>query len=588
MHDFESGHTIVQTIWSCLYFQDLQAYVKPIPLFGAFMDAFLVTCRKARCTILKAGVFDDEDFLPNLFGLDLDAMSIYSTAPKEVKERIEKECKSLRNSKSQAAKAVCWRLEFIAEFMCALTDLSGDASPNGKNSMEAAQRRLTNCLGLVEKLIQSCDVANPEALRCFDASINRKLLVPGPPRTVEPITDARLAFSMWESRIHELLLCCDLSSKSLAPLLEGAITYKEEPNVLPRSFALLALDTEGLVQKLMLDSLELFCLPRDAVQHCKKGMDAFLALSEHLFSHLFKLSHQNRARRFRRLAHVFSEFNNLQHKAWNLDEELKQTFGVNLRYPRPCWVWIMEQCLQMMLTKLFLGFELELYDEAEYHMIYWYADYLYGLRVYNLNEVYHAKEQPIGGDKKKGRAARQAQQQQQAKRPRSPPPFLLLLEATQSCVRGLFRLLAFCLREELLKTPPAVVEGLAQRFVLRFRALELFRLPHLPSFRDFEVSSASAQAPVESRVVLEAAQTSFSEAQQLLDKMATPTKGAEPALNGVAFDSDSVKSLKRVIVANQLAISQLLKHLESGKRSSVVVALSHHSHLVSLQVRAAE
>jgi hypothetical protein len=93
---------------------------------------------------------------------------------------------------------------------------------------------------------------------------------------------------------------------------------------------------------------------------------------------------------------------------------------------------------------------------------------------------------------------------------------------------------------------------------------------------------------VESRVVLDAAASSFGEAMQMLERLVAPTKGAEPALNGVAFDSDNVKSLKRVIVANQLAISQLLKHLESGKRSSVVVALSHHSHLVSLQVRAAE
>merc|ERR1712139_618010 len=126
----------------------------------------------------------------------------------------------------------------------------------------------------------------------------------------------------------------------------------------------------------------------------------------------------------------------------------------------------------MMLTKLFLGFELELYDEAEFHMIYWYADYLYGLRVYNLNDIYHAKEQPIGGDKKKGRNTRQAaqqQQQQRNQRPRNPPQFLTLMEATQATVRGLFRLLAFCQREDLFKTPSAVFDGLAQRFVLRFR-----------------------------------------------------------------------------------------------------------------------
>jgi len=582
------GHTIVQTLWSCLYLQDLQAYVKPIPLFAAFIDGFLVACRAARGSILRAGVFDDEDFLPNLFGLDLE-MCVHSIVPKEVKERIEKECKALRNNKAPAAKAVLWRLEFIAEFMLALTDLGGNQTPNGKNHTEAALRRLTTCLGLLEKLSSSCDTAAPDSLKCFDASINKKLLVPGPPRTVEPILESHLVFSVWTSRIHELILCCNLSEKPLAPLLEGAITYKGEPNVLPRSIAFnWLLDTEGLVQTVMLDSLELFLFPRDAIQHCKKATDAFMELSENLFSHLLKLSYYNRARRFRRLAHVFSDFNSLQHKAWNLDEELKQTFGVNLRYPRPCWVWIMEQCLQMMLTKLFLGFELELYDEAEYHMIYWYCDYLYGLRVYNLNELHHAKEQPLGGDKKKGKKERQPAQQQgrAGQRPKNPPPHLLLLEATQSCVRGLFRLLSFCLREELLKSPPAVADGLGQRFVLRFRALELFRLPHLPSFRDFQASSASAQAPVESRVVLEAAQTSFGEATQLLDRIVAPSK-AEQANHGSSFD-ESVKSMRRIVVANQLAITQLLQRLISGKRSKVEASLQHHPHFVSLRVQAVD
>merc|ERR1719271_265342 len=158
------GHTIVQTIFCCLYLQDLEAYVKPIPLFGAFVDGFLLACRRARSAILFSGVYDDEDFVPSLFGIDLE-ICVHSTVPKEIKERIEKECKSLRNSKSQSAKAVLWRLEFIAEYMLALDDIVEQSS---KNHIESAQRRLTTCLGLIEKINQSCDVANPEALKCFD------------------------------------------------------------------------------------------------------------------------------------------------------------------------------------------------------------------------------------------------------------------------------------------------------------------------------------------------------------------------------------------------------------------------------------
>lgn len=576
------GHTIVQTFLCCLYLHDLEAFVKPIPLFAAFADAFFMTCRQARGAILRAGVYDDEDFLPSMFGFDLEVCA-FSAVPKEIKERIDKECKPLRSSKSQAAKAVQWRLEFIAEYMMALEDLVGDNPSNGKNHLESAQRRLTNCLGLIEKLEQSCELADPEALKCFDASINRKLLVPGPPRTVAAIESSRLAFSMWTSRIHELLLCCTMFQKPLAAALEGAVTYKDEPNILPRSIAqIFVQDTPGLIRKLMRDSLDLYLFPEDALQHCKKDVEQFLDQSEAMFSHLFKLTYHNRARRFRRLAHIFTDFNALQFKSWNLDSVLKTTFGANLRYSRSSWVWIMEHCLQMMLTKLFLGFELDLYDEGEFHMIYWYSDYLYGLRAYNLNELCHAKEQAVGGDKKKGRGRQAAQTGRGGQKPRNPSPQLMVLEATQNCVRGLFRLLAFCLREGVLKSPSTVTDGLAQRFVLRFRCLELFRLPHLPSFRDFQASSASAQAPVESMVVLDAAKSSFAESQQLLDKVATALKERENSVDSIG---EEAKALKRVVVANQLAITQLMKRLSNGTLCPVVCSLAHHPHFVSIQVQ---
>lgn len=593
------GHTIIQTCFCCLYLQDVKKHVRPLPAFAAFVDAFLVACRRARSAVLRAGVFDDEDFMPGLFGVNLE-VSVFSSEPGEVRRRIEQEVKALRSNPSPLAEPVAWRLEFLGEYMLALVALINEDpqdAPNGdaKRFSEDVRQRLTACLGLVERLNKTANPPLPGGLRCFDPSINRKLLVPGPPRTVEPIQDPHVAFDMWASHIQELLLCGTLAQKPLTQILDGAITYKDEPNVLPRSIAQLCASEEGLVRRLMLDSLFLHLFPKEALQHCKKAVDAFLAHSESLFAHLLKLAHANCARRFRRLAHVFADFNALQHEAWRLDEDLKQTFGANLRHPRPCWVWIMEHCLQAMIAKLFLGFELDLYDQAEFHMIYWYVDYLYGLRLYNLNELYHAKEQPVGGPKKKPGSRQQKDQASGARgglRPRSPPPFLLLLEATQSTVRGLFRLLAFCLRRGLLSAPPAATGGLAQRFVLRFRSLEHFRLPHLPSYHDFEQSSLSAQAPLEGRVVLDAAQTSFTEASQLLEKVSAvrdrPNEERDPARD----TSEGAKALRRVVVANQLAVTRLSRAIEAGqilkKTAQVVAAPTHHQHLVSVQVLAVE
>eukprot|EP00928_Gymnodinium_smaydae_P055242 TRINITY_DN38837_c1_g1_i1.p1 TRINITY_DN38837_c1_g1~~TRINITY_DN38837_c1_g1_i1.p1 ORF type:complete len:800 (+),score=207.56 TRINITY_DN38837_c1_g1_i1:75-2402(+) len=593
------GHTIAQTCFCCLYLQDLQRCVKPVAFFGAFVDALLLACRTARSAVWRAGVFDDEDFQPGLFSFDLEAC-VFSTSPSEIKRRIEQERAKLARDASPMAAEVSSRLQFMGQYAIALVELydgaisglGGDAST--KQTAPAAPGQalelLTDCLRLLEGFKEAALPAPDRARRAFDASVNRRLLVPGPPRTVAPIEDPRAYFALWLSHVNELLLCGDLRKRSLVQLLDGSVTYKGEPSVLPRSLAHLRVSESGLLRRLLLDSLESFLFPLEAQQHCKKRVDAFLENCEAQFAHLLKLTHANRARRFRRLAHVFAEFNQLQHDAWQLDEELRQTFGANFKHPRPCWTWVMEHCSRAMLDKLFLGFELDLYDEAEYHMIYWYADYLFGLRIYNLNELYHAKEQDAqaGGSGKRRSQRPPASQQKAGQAPRNPPPVLLMLEATQQTVRALFRLVAFCLRRGFLAPPARAIEGLSQRFVLRFRSLERFRLPHLPSFQDFQSSAASAQSPRDNRIVLEAAQSSFQEASHFLDKfnaaLARDPNGAEVAARE-GITAESGRTLKRVIVANQLAIKVFTQALDGKKQAKATAAITHHPFLLSLQAQ---
>jgi len=568
------GHTIIQTCFSCLYLQDPKPLLAPMPAFAAFVDAFLIACQRAHDAVTAAGVFDDEDFVPTMFGADLQAC-VFSSDPRQVSERISKESGRLRAEKGDL---IACRLDFMEKYMLALVGLKDGPSQN-----KVVIERLTKCLQLLERIEATSVAPSDEVLKRFDASTNRKLLVPGPPRTVESIKDPKVVCKMWTCHIQELLLCTSLFTRSLNELLQGAITHKETPNVLSRSIAQLMVTTPGFVRRLLLDSLELHLFPSEALQHCKRLAEPFMARCESMFLHLMKLANLNCTRCFRRLAHVFPDLNELQHEAWRLDEALKATFAANLRYNRPSWAWIQEFTLQAMISKLLLGFQLDLYDEAEFHMIYWYVDYLYGLRIFNLNEIFYSKEQSAGGGKKKSNARpKEAAMGGKYNKPRNPPASLMLLEATQSAVRGLFRALAFCLCHGLLSSPRAVEAGLCQRFVLRFRSLELFRLPHLPSFEDFRQSACLAQESSERRSVLSAAQNSFAEAAQHLDKFQTALKEGGEGTAGVVFP----QALRRVVVANQLGVTQLLRCLDSEElgRKKVVAENLHHKQFVSIQL----
>ncbi|CAJ1408028.1 unnamed protein product [Effrenium voratum] len=368
------GHTIIQTCFSCLYLQDLPRLLA-IPALGSFVDAFLIACQSARDAITCAGVYDDEDFMPTMFGVDLQAC-VFSSDWQKANEKLKSEQDRLV---AEGCEAAALRLNFMGKYMSALVSLMARV-PN----VASAKAHLAKCSQLLPRLAASATEPSDAVKQRFDASSQRKLLVPGPPRTVEPIEDPKVVFRMWTSHVNELVECCSAQTRHLNDLLQGVIKQKEKPNVLSRSMAQLVFD-QSFVRRSLQEILELFLFPPEALQHCRKQAEPFLQRCESMFLHLLKLAHLNVARRFRRLAHVFPDFNELQHEAWRLDEALKSTFGANLLYNRPSWVFIMEYALQAMISKLLLGFQLELYEEAEFHMIYWYVDYLFGLRIYNLN-----------------------------------------------------------------------------------------------------------------------------------------------------------------------------------------------------------
>mmetsp|Transcript_42731 Transcript_42731/g.91676 ORF Transcript_42731/g.91676 Transcript_42731/m.91676 type:complete len:726 (-) Transcript_42731:238-2415(-) len=565
------GHTIVQTIWCCLYLHNLEEYVKPIPSLAAFTDVFLLACRFANKSVFAANIFDDEDYMPMLFDIDLQQCVTNSTA-EEVTAAVREEQQKLSQSNSIIANSLVKRLDFILEYALAITEL-GSTKPNGeKRNVAQALESIERCSEALSSWEKEALPEAPEnAFACFDHSISRKLLVPGPPRTVKPVEDTKAVLGMWKTHLEDLKLACSVSKLSLPALVDGVFSdTRRDPNILARSIAHSLSMESGFLGRLIMTTLEDFMLPPDAKQHCEEVKD-LVTTGGAMVAHLLRLSHASRARKFRRLAHVFTDLNTLQHQSWQLDEQLRGIFASNMKYPRPTWLWIMELSLGCMVSKLMLGFELELYDIGEYHMIYWYTDYLCGLRNYNLNELYVAKEQPIG-DKKK---ARRPQPDRKGQKPRAPPAHLIFSEAFQTTIRGLFRLLSFCSGRGLLAAPGAVGDLLEQRFVLRFRSLENFRLPHLPTFQDFKASSKCAEAPG----VLEAAQMSFTEAMQASDKLIKEHTGRW---------AEQAQSLKRIIVANRLAIVQISRAIEadggSKLKGKITATNAYHPHLVAVQI----
>jgi hypothetical protein len=55
--------------------------------------------------------------------------------------------------------------------------------------------------------------------------------------------------------------------------------------------------------------------------------------------------------------------------------------------PHVLFVWVLDMALRLMIKQLFLGFELELYNESEYCIIYYFIDHIFSFLDRNFKNV---------------------------------------------------------------------------------------------------------------------------------------------------------------------------------------------------------
>lgn len=287
----------------------------------------------------------------------------------------------------------------------------------------------------------------------------------------------------------------------------------------------------------------------------------------------------------------------------------------------PLATWVEVETCSVMLAHLLMGFELSLYEPADYGMVYWYVDLL--SMVWQQGSKHLQEQQPalittpgpthkkgssssssstaaaaagLGGAKLPSKAsskgskaataaakAAQQQQQQPAKHSSSSsdahahssgsskPAWLLsnlILEAQRQLAMGTLRLMMALPLLELYNHPELPFNSEAQRFDQRFAAFHALQRPEPLAYGQF-VTSTSVEG-VEPVQLLRLAGDSFKRAQQACG-VALKGPSSLPISQQQQLD---LKAMDRVAATNGIAVMLLARTAASSSSSNGTAAAS--------------
>ncbi|CAO3658996.1 unnamed protein product [Umbelopsis vinacea] len=593
-----SGHSLSQTIFTCMYLHDVFSLVheniaasdridQPAELVSSVLKAYVLAtikcCHLVWREMVSGNVYEEEDFTTNLFGLSLGEHYPDTEVSNALDSAIhwlslfKKKMIGEGNANITVLDGLHNRLYARKNYLLAHTYL---AQPQCEwyNKAETELQQLTKLLLSTETgSIKNTQNLGKEVEDAFDENINRMLTSQTPPRPII-LPSHQEALDFLVNLSHRMKsLCSIVGYQSVASLLNFC-KYFASTRPYPDAFSRSKLNTsiyhnyrflgscplEEVVSNSMMDLLQppswWFSKERpqginDASYHeVKTTIFAFLERAGLPFLDVFRIYCHNRARQRRIMCKVLGEWEILLNEAVMLDEKLKEICPKESKFY--FYHWTNHRRLNMIETILLIGFELELYGQHEYVMIYWFINYLMTYRdnIYShirtnmpISEMY---QHPTGQSTGQSSPPRQRICEFQS---------LQMLNSVKKDVNmGVLRTLQAVERLNLIKKPTLAFDDEETRYRHRLKSFANLWNFELPPYEHFKAEIDFAGNKPE--MLLQAAQLCFGSAQATLKRLILQTpQQTKTELCHDAFKKD-LQAMMRTCISNQVAITRLLKN----------------------------
>lgn len=529
---WHSGHSLAQTVFSCIYLLRLDR-TSSHAILHSYCRVIRATCKAVVSVVSDARTHEEEDLFSMTYGLPLDGdgdekcLSFLNAVEETIcrqlrackapssKKRVLEDIEPLQHNldlEGGFCKALLCRLRFRKHFFHTLACMR---RPQGRG-FEMARKHIASCILELESILKSAEflrfgvcgtcedgiedktTASGHTPIGFDASLNSRSAAPTPPRAIKILSWKR-AVEYFVKLLHDLDVIC---SYSLDPSLEGVLRFvvqfqKSKPDLVARAHLQVLLVQDGKLygrDSIFAVITKASALPEFTKNHDIQKSECFMQLGQ-LVINMLKILCTNAAWQRRKLGKILQDWrviyvqlelalrNEVGEVSSNMDDE-----KMSVKILRHVLNWVEEQTYWIASRFLMLGFELDLYSPSEYCMVYWY---LYVVLIKIAEKIHFrmaVSNEPI---KRKGKKKKDSLKEV-AKESRAHPA-ILFLQCRMCLAEGLTMMLA-ALRNDLMvlqSQNPFNTEQ--ERFLQHFELLQKACIPDHISYPSFKESTSYAR-----------------------------------------------------------------------------------------------
>ncbi|RIB12107.1 Mak10 subunit, NatC N-terminal acetyltransferase-domain-containing protein [Gigaspora rosea] len=575
-----------------------------ILVLKAYVMGTVKCCQLVLDEMAKGNVYEEEDFATNKYGI-----SIYEDFPESQAIKLLDDAETwleqyggpwIRlhgDEKSESIiHAIVSRLSLRKSFLLILMHMS---QPRCLQYTQA-QSQISIAMKLLNGSQSEISVNNTQDLGvevegAFDPLINRKLISQTPPR---PIRLLSLQESIDEmlNMFKSLNSICEIIDYKSATSLTRFLTYHAAQQPTPCAFSRSLLQSTVCTENRILGKISIYQLVKDSVTELtnppyiyfasKNEMDVlsngarideakynvsklihtFVDSTMKPLTDYYRILCHNRSRQRRNMCKVLADWDLLQEESEHIDielqsitkeEPLKTDEGQSYSFHLSSWVY--HHKLMLMEEILFLGFELELYGNHEFVMIYWYLDYLLGVHYQHLERIHiHATDDRKFKKQKNFQSA-----------PSSLSTVSLIISyqtfvmARQDICRGIHRIITALQKTGHFKPPQLEFDDESTRFWHRFKVYRTLGSPTMLTFQ--ELKEMTQLDNISTLDLFNVSLRNFQSARTSIENLLSMKPSDTRMENCHAEFTKDLRAMLRVCIAN---IVNLLKIIDEFKSIS--------------------
>lgn len=606
---FYTGESIGHSLFTCSYVHShaLAALRGSNQTMFAFAASVLRCCNHALSLVRRADMFEEEDFIPHIFGFDLSAelpsddiaIALLDLAKMEFVSSGNEEAASLIDMRIALLKLLN-RLDSSEVEGAALITTARAEIKNFSDTVQAYGKLRT-----VDPLMV-VDTKTPNPKLGFFPSLSKRLILNAPPRPVL-LRSEEESFSWFSKFSENLTILSDYFHKKEVTLDELSYFLDQfseirNPGIIIRSFMVTMLGTfdaflyEKPIKSYIDGSLcgfspvvawnEAYCLLDLKSKNTDVAMKTPYAYTIERAGYpvvrVLKIHCVNRSRQLQYFQACLPDWGLLQHDAGVVDQTWSimwqnNSISTESSYDHATFAWFTEKALQLICQQLLHSFDSQLFVQCEYAPMYWAWNLVLQLR---LHLIYSAQRACFSAQSSAYMHAEAELRTDPDSEPVFPKPFnvaicktdVLLVETQRNMCLGMHKCLEFLRRKGLYQIEEFELCSAETRFTHRVETFTNVIVPGGPLTYDKFREQVLGAAQDNDKALAAEALDAFKLAKKLIE-LCLQEKDS-PLYD---FQRERFQALARVSVSNSVFLMSLPKKLANLEKPAVTFDFSVHS-----------